>query len=511
MTSSHHVRRRNNNNNKDVSQLMLSVVVAADGDNCTNDDDVTTAAASTTPRLTTRRRKRGGDRHQQPFLSSLSSSFFRPSRPHSRLSLLTDPCSTTNSSKMWIFIFLFMTTLQACVIIVILVWWPQTSTTSPAVTIFTKQALVQFTTNHFWISTPPAVAQEEASVQAMILHRRRAGNINTPNTLPRTAALLRFNRPLRQGPLVENQTLFLVGKRLKEPLDDYYSRPHIKVSLNSSTSSSSSSSSDSNSSSSSGNNTEQNNHTEDSAIFKKLPVLIVGGSDGSGTRAFVDTLAKLGVPMLADDGGTFDVHAAGIMKRQGWPPLVQAVLRDTHQQAANYSINNDNGNDATLTEATRQLALTELDKLRQRFEIRALQLRKRGLSRNISLSQYVSYGFKAPVTMLLLPLLVQVFGKVKFVHVLRDGRDVALSDNGSPVIKFYNSYYGSEAEQRIAELQEQQWGGGEEHDKMVQNVQAMQLWNDWNVQVYEYCRQRNDGVHLDYLPMSKFIQRIHLS
>jgi hypothetical protein len=358
-------------------------------------------------------------------------------------------------------IFLVMTTLQALVI-VLFVWglWSHNNNTSGnssgGPVILTDKVLL-FTSNHFWMS--PAPPQE--AVQSTIVH---SGD---------PTVVLRYNRPL-QSPL-ENQTQFLLLSKMNEPLDDYYSRPHIKVALD-------------NTSSSKHNNSNSN-------VFQQLPILIIGGSDGSGTRAFVDTLGKLGVPMLADDAGTYDVHAGAMMNGQGWPPLVQAILRETNQQAANYSL--------TESSSTHQLALTELGKLKQRFEARALQLRKRGISRNISMSQHVAYGFKAPVTMLLLPLLVQVFGKVKFVHVLRDGRDVALSDNASPVIKFYNSYYTHDAEQRHAELQQQQWGGGEEREKMVQNVQAMHLWNDWNVQVYTYCRQRNDGVYLDYLPMSK--------
>jgi hypothetical protein len=444
MTSiSHPVRRRNN---KDVSQVLL---VAAAADN--GDDHVT---ASSSP-LFALRRKRPGRNHPRRQLPS----FFTITCPSLLLSM--DPRARSN--RTWIFVFLGMTTLQALVIVLFVwCWWsPNTSSSSGPIMKLTKKVL-QFTSNHFWI-TP---LQPQEARQSTILHG------NPP------AALLPFNRPL-QSP-GDNQSLS-TNSNMKEPLDDYYSRPHIKVSLNNTTS----------------------NHAqeiqEDPHVFQHLSILIIGGSDGSGTRAFVDQLGKLGVPMLADDGGTFDVHASVMMNGQGWPPLVQAILRETNQQAANYSTVSSS---SSLTESTRQLALTELEKLKQRLEARALQLRKRGSLRNISMSQHVAYGFKAPVTFLLVPFLVQVFGKVKFLHVLRDGRDVALSENGSPVIKFYNSYYTNTAEMRYAELQQEQWGGGEEHDKMVQNVQAMQLWNDWNVQVHEYCRQRNDGVQLDYLPMS---------
>jgi hypothetical protein len=60
------------------------------------------------------------------------------------------------------------------------------------------------------------------------------------------------------------------------------------------------------------------------------PILIVGGSDGSGTRAFVDVLRELGGLVVADDPETFDVHAAEMFSHTGWPGLVNAVLNVTH-------------------------------------------------------------------------------------------------------------------------------------------------------------------------------------
>lgn len=52
-------------------------------------------------------------------------------------------------------------------------------------------------------------------------------------------------------------------------------------------------------------------------------VLMVGGTDGSGTRSIVVMLQQLGVRMVVDDKGTQDVHAATM---GGWPPPVAAVV-----------------------------------------------------------------------------------------------------------------------------------------------------------------------------------------
>jgi hypothetical protein len=76
------------------------------------------------------------------------------------------------------------------------------------------------------------------------------------------------------------------------------------------------------------------------------------------------------------------------------------------------------------------------------------------------------------------------------------GRDVALSSNQSPVLKFYRSTYADYAE-REAKFQDSLW-----------NVRAMQLWNDWNTQVYDWATRHtfntsvsSDAVTVDYLWM----------
>jgi hypothetical protein len=67
------------------------------------------------------------------------------------------------------------------------------------------------------------------------------------------------------------------------------------------------------------------------------PLLVVGGTDGSGTRRVVQLLADLGVVMVSEDPGTFDIH--GAVMKGGWPPVIKPVL-----EAAGGNI----GYDATL-------------------------------------------------------------------------------------------------------------------------------------------------------------------
>ena len=56
------------------------------------------------------------------------------------------------------------------------------------------------------------------------------------------------------------------------------------------------------------------------------------------------------------------------------------------------------------------------------------------------------------------------------------GRDIALSSNQSPVLKFYNATY-PDYRNRTRQFQ------GD-----LYPVRGVQLWNDWNVQVYQWSQ-----------------------
>jgi hypothetical protein len=65
------------------------------------------------------------------------------------------------------------------------------------------------------------------------------------------------------------------------------------------------------------------------------------------------------------------------------------------------------------------------------------------------------------------------------------GRDVALSSNQSPVLKFYRSTY-TDYEQREEKFSGDLW-----------NVRAMQLWNDWNTQVNAWATRHSIDQKVD--------------
>ena len=52
-------------------------------------------------------------------------------------------------------------------------------------------------------------------------------------------------------------------------------------------------------------------------------ILVVGGTDGSGTRRVVQLLTRLGVTVVSEDPETFDLHADLL---GGWPEVVTPVL-----------------------------------------------------------------------------------------------------------------------------------------------------------------------------------------
>lgn len=230
-----------------------------------------------------------------------------------------------------------------------------------------------------------------------------------------------------------------------ETIDDYFSRPHIR---------------------------------------EAVP-LIVGGSDGSGTRAFVKILEQLDVPMLVEDRGTMDVHGKEMYNGAGWPALVTQVLNATK------SVSYD------LKYLPRPLVAEAREQI-GRF-LRSIKIAGRALVGTTAEKPWatsVLWGFKAPVSILLLPIFRDLLPAIKVLHIVRDGRDVALSDNHSPVQKFYKHFYSDAVSRNNALMEDESLS----KDARA-NIKAMQLWNDWNKEAYEYGLHFSDGKSLDVLVM----------
>lgn len=66
------------------------------------------------------------------------------------------------------------------------------------------------------------------------------------------------------------------------------------------------------------------------------------------------------------------------------------------------------------------------------------------------------------------------------------GRDIALSNNQSPVVKFYNLSYPMDYEQRL-----------KRYSGAFKPVKGIQLWQDWNLQVRDWAMKQKSENNLD--------------
>ncbi|GMI54117.1 hypothetical protein TeGR_g3032, partial [Tetraparma gracilis] len=195
--------------------------------------------------------------------------------------------------------------------------------------------------------------------------------------------------------------------------------------------------------------------------------LLVGGSDGSGTRAVVLLLRQLGVHMVIDEAYG-DASGEEMAGGGGWPAVVLPVLGEV--RGADYEFGD-------LANGTQAFVRAELNKMNAAHESKKLPSNANG----------VDYGIKAPASMLLVPAFREVWGRLRFVHVVRDGRDIAFSRNQSPVNKFYRANYAD------GEARYQRWEG------RLDKVRPMQLWSDWNADLLDWERRSADGETFDFL------------
>jgi hypothetical protein len=307
------------------------------------------------------------------------------------------------------------------------------------------------------------------------------------------------------------------------------------------------------------------------------PMLIVGGSDGSGTRAFVEILRELGTVIVSEDPSTFDVHASEIKK--GWPGLIERIFKPFDRNgffstegkqspkldsnaiilSANYTSTSSSQNHLVanyewppqkmefyytkIYERDTKNVETDVEKLltfwTQRYNHQMQQdpeaaspnssrnlqavpprsrfVRTSGIRLDTMVSKKnqrppkifpnavandVTYAIKAPISMLALPVFTASYlsfrkkqqqppRPLKFLHVIRDGRDVALSDNQSPVIKFYDLTYPKQL-QGHESLKSKFLDSSSQSNKLDRMyAKAIQLWNDWNLVVHRWATKHD--------------------
>ena len=85
----------------------------------------------------------------------------------------------------------------------------------------------------------------------------------------------------------------------------------------------------------------------------------------------------------------------------------------------------------------------------------------------------VEFGFKAPVAMTLAPWWLHVLPSFKFLHVVRDGRDIAFSANQGPVDKFFGTMYSGTSTGNMG---------------LSTPLKGIKLWSDWNAQIFHWAQ-----------------------
>ena len=220
-------------------------------------------------------------------------------------------------------------------------------------------------------------------------------------------------------------------------------------------------------------------------------MMVVCGTDGSGTRKVVQVLADMGVLVVSEDPETYDIHG-DLMG--GWPTVVKPVVQNV--KTLNYWPEDAAGeNNKQGPQGTTLAELAERKRRRNILPVNVDQAVGGSLRRLVDQARRdshkpqsfvlakggalprphgsdaarVSFAFKAPVAMTLTPYWAHLEPHFKLLHVLRDGRDISFSANQSPVQKFYTDMYGRDAKDP--------------------RIKAIRLWSDWNSQVYAWASE----------------------
>ena len=179
----------------------------------------------------------------------------------------------------------------------------------------------------------------------------------------------------------------------------------------------------------------------------KCPPIVIGATGGSGTRVIHGVLEKAGL-FMGDDAKLN--HAGDAMDIE---PMLDAFINPilSTTKSLDYEIADlplELANDAR-----RDLAIGV-----GRF-LRDLPNRT------------IPWGWKNPRSMYVLPLIKELFPGVRFIHLVRDGRDMATSDNQNQPRKHYQALFGEA-------LDESDAGG------------SIQLWAAANLAIANWAERR---------------------
>ena len=186
-----------------------------------------------------------------------------------------------------------------------------------------------------------------------------------------------------------------------------------------------------------------NVHPDAQVVSDAVPVAI-GGIGGSGTRVIAQLLIELGFDMGSDLNDSLDdLGFTALFKRLDlWP--IDANLRALEEALAVYITSRGCLTPPTITAEAHQVRaerlLTHIGKTSQWLEAGTLHDRVKKLA-HIESGQ-TRWGWKEPNTLILLPYLMAALPQLKYIHMLRDGRDMAYSQNKNQLQLWGNSVLG---------------------------------------------------------------------
>ena len=186
-----------------------------------------------------------------------------------------------------------------------------------------------------------------------------------------------------------------------------------------------------------------NVHPDAQVVSDAVPVAI-GGIGGSGTRVIAQLLIELGFDMGSDLNDSLDdLGFTALFKRLDlWP--IDANLRALEEALAVYITSRGCLTPPTITAEAHQVRaerlLTHIGKTSQWLEAGTLHDRVKKLA-HIESGQ-TRWGWKEPNTLVLLPYLMAALPQLQYIHVLRDGRDMAYSQNKNQLRLWGNCVLG---------------------------------------------------------------------
>ncbi len=192
-------------------------------------------------------------------------------------------------------------------------------------------------------------------------------------------------------------------------------------------------------------NTLYNGYLRDPLEWLSAPPIVIGGTGGSGTRVVRKILQLAGAFMATHCNIEGDSYTFEPLLDQ----YINPILQET--SSVNYS----------LSQCSAQLKDELLFSLKEAILTLMLQ----------SPDPTSRWGWKNPRSAYLLPYIYHFFPKMYFIHVIRDGRDIAFSNNQNQCNKHYQAYFGAS------------------FDSISLPEASIQLWSKMNLDLAKWAQE----------------------